>query len=140
MLMILVTAFASSRILGEKINKYWTLAFATSLGGCLVIIVHVPKEPHIYDIETFLYMITAPMFLAYNAFLLVFTVIMIRFTIPKWGQVNSVAYTLQSAIFGSIIVVALKGVLLVFTDKFFHWVPLICVLAFEFAFCYSSNT
>ncbi|CAL1283367.1 unnamed protein product [Larinioides sclopetarius] len=128
MLMILVTAFASSSILGEKMNKYWKLAFATSLGGCLVIIVHVPKEPHIYNIETFLYMVTAPMFVAYNLILFLVTIIMMRFLVPRWGQINSLAFTVQSAIFGSIIVVALKGVLLVFTDKLFHWLPLTCLL------------
>ncbi|XP_055950900.1 magnesium transporter NIPA2-like [Argiope bruennichi] len=128
MLMILVTAFASSSILGEKMNTYWKLAFATSLGGCLVIIVHVPREPHIYNIETFLYMVTAPMFAIYNLILFFITIIMMRFLIPKWGQINSLAFTVQSAIFGSIIVVALKGVLLVFTDKLFHWLPLTCVV------------
>ncbi|GFQ82695.1 hypothetical protein TNCT_718611 [Trichonephila clavata] len=128
MLMILVTAFASASILGEKINKYWKLAFATSIGGCLVIIVHVPKEPHIYNIETFIYLATAPLFLVYNFLLLLVTVIMMRFLIPKWGLINSLAFTVQSAIFGSVVVVALKGVLLVFTDRLFHWLPITCGL------------
>ncbi|GFT44772.1 hypothetical protein NPIL_174921 [Nephila pilipes] len=128
MLMILVTAFASSSILGEKINKYWKMAFATSLGGCLVNIVHVPREPHIYNIETFVYLASAPLFIMYNFSLLIVTIIMMRFLIPKWGQINSLAYTVQSAIFGSVVVVALKGVLLIFTDRLFHWVPMTCGL------------
>lgn len=128
MLMVIVTAVSSIKILGEKINNYWKLAFASCLGGCLVIIVHVPKEPHITNIETFLYIITAPSFLAYILILLIISIIMMTYVIPKWGKINSLAYAVQSAIFGSVVVIALKGVIITVSDRLFHWLPLTCLV------------
>lgn len=122
-LTVIISAVASSKILGEKLHKYGKLAFALSLGGCWVIIFHVPDEPHVYSIETFLYLISTQSFLIYTAILSIIIVLLTSYWIPKYGKINSLPYTIQSGIFGSIIVIGLKGTILGYTDTISHWLP-----------------
>lgn len=122
-LTVLVTAVASSKLLGEKLHKYGKIAFALSLGGCWIIVFHVPNEPHIYSINTFIYMISSRIFLIYVSLISIVTALLISYWIPKYGRINSLAYTIQCAIFGSMIVIGLKGIFLGYTDTVFHWLP-----------------
>lgn len=123
MLTVIVTAVASSTILGEKLHKYGKLAFALSVTGCWVIVFHVPNEPYVYSIETLLCMFLDHVFLFYVAILSIITASLVCFFIPKYGKINSLPYVLQSAILGSIVVLGLKGIILGFTDTLFHWLP-----------------
>lgn len=123
MLTVVVTAVASSTILGEKLHKYGKLAFALSVTGCWVIVFHVPNEPYVYSIETLLCMFLDHVFLFYVAILSIITASLVCFFIPKYGKINSLPYVLQSAILGSIVVLGLKGIILGFTDTLSHWLP-----------------
>lgn len=128
MLTVVVTAVASSTILGEKLHKYGKLAFALSITGCWVIVFHVPNEPYVYSIETLLCMLLDHVFLFYVAVLSIITASLICFFIPKYGKMNSLPYVLQSAILGSIVVLGLKGIILGFTDTLSHWLPWISLV------------
>lgn len=120
---VIVAAFASSKMLGEKFPKYGKLAFALSLGGCWVIVFHVPKEPQVFNIDTLLYMLSSHLFLSYIVALSITIMILISYFIPKYGSVNSLSYTLLCAIFGSVIVIGLKGMIVGYTDTLSHWLP-----------------
>ncbi|KAJ2933187.1 hypothetical protein H1R20_g3920, partial [Candolleomyces eurysporus] len=102
-------AVLASVFLKEHLGHLGRLGCTLCLLGSLIIVLHAPSDKDINSVEEFLLFAVQPGFLMYCFTVLVFSLIMIYFFVPKYGKTNPLVYISICSLVGSVSVMAIKG-------------------------------
>ncbi|RXW12113.1 hypothetical protein EST38_g13740 [Candolleomyces aberdarensis] len=108
-LSVIIGAILASVFLKEHLGHLGRLGCTLCLLGSLIIVLHAPSDKDINSVEEFLLFAVQPGFLMYCFTVLVFSLIMIYFFVPKYGKTNPLVYISICSLVGSVSVMAIKG-------------------------------
>lgn len=108
-LSVIIGAILASLILKEHLGHLGRLGCTLCLLGSLIIVMHAPSDKEVQSVEEFLTFALQPGFLLYCFTVLVFTLLMVFFVVPKYGRTHPLAYISICSLVGSISVMAIKG-------------------------------
>lgn len=108
-LSVLVGAILASFILHERLGKLGIIGCALCLVGTVVIVVNAPEDRDIQTVDEILAYAMRPPFLAYCAFVAIFSTYMVLRVVPRYGRTTPVVYLSICSLVGSISVMSVKA-------------------------------
>ncbi|KIJ22786.1 hypothetical protein M422DRAFT_217752 [Sphaerobolus stellatus SS14] len=108
-LSVLIGAILASFLLNEELGHIGRIGCALCLLGSLIIVLHAPEDKEIVTVDEILHYALQPGFLMYCFMVLVFTLVMIYYFSPRYGQRNPLVYVSICSLVGSVSVMAIKG-------------------------------
>ncbi|XP_022246582.1 magnesium transporter NIPA2-like isoform X2 [Limulus polyphemus] len=144
-LSVLVSAVLSSRLLGERLNLLGKVGCLLCILGSTVVILHAPKEGSVSSIEELGDMLLQPGFIIYVIFVVVVSIAMICYCVPRYGSSNVIVHIIICSVIGSLSVMGCKGLGLALretfagTNEFTKWVTWICVFSVIFCVAVQMN-
>ena len=117
-LSVVVSAVLSSLILKERLNFYGKMGCALCVLGAVVIVLHAPAQSGINDIPQFMSMVIQAPFLVYCGLVLVASLFLIFWAMPRYGKTHMVVPIAICSIIGSISVVFTQGMGAAFVASF----------------------
>ncbi|KAH9930519.1 magnesium transporter NIPA-domain-containing protein [Epithele typhae] len=108
-LSVIIGAILASFLLHEELGHLGRLGCSLCLLGSLIIVLHAPPDKEVETVDEILRYATQPGFLMYCFTVLVFSLVMIYFVVPKYGRTNPTVYISICSLVGSVSVMAIKG-------------------------------
>ncbi|KAK0477932.1 DUF803-domain-containing protein [Armillaria novae-zelandiae] len=108
-LSVLIGAVLASFLLGERLGHLGRLGCTLSLIGSLIIVLHAPEDKAVETVDEILGYAVQPGFLLYVFTVVVFTLIMIYYAVPRYGRTNPLVYISICSVVGSVSVMSIKG-------------------------------
>ncbi|KAK0437218.1 magnesium transporter NIPA-domain-containing protein [Armillaria borealis] len=108
-LSVLIGAVLASFLLGERLGHLGRLGCTLSLIGSLIIVLHAPEDKAVETVDEILGYAVQPGFLLYVSTVVVFTLIMIYYAVPRYGRTNPLVYISICSVVGSVSVMSIKG-------------------------------
>jgi len=99
----------ASFLLNETLGHLGRLGCTLCLLGSLIIVLHAPSDKEVNSVEEFLSFALQPGFMMYCFTVIVFSLCMIFFFVPKYGKSNPLVYISICSLVGSVSVMAIKG-------------------------------
>ncbi|KAH9897813.1 DUF803-domain-containing protein [Cubamyces lactineus] len=108
-LSVIIGAILASFLLNEQLGHLGRVGCALCLLGSLIIVLHAPPDKEIETVDQILRYAVQPGFLFYCFVVLVFSIVMIYFVVPRYGRSNPMVYISICSLVGSVSVMAIKG-------------------------------
>ncbi|KAI9057775.1 DUF803-domain-containing protein [Trametes sanguinea] len=108
-LSVIIGAILASFLLDEQLGHLGRVGCALCLLGSLIIVLHAPPDKDIETVDEILHFALQPGFLFYCFVVLVFSLCMVYFVVPKYGRSNPLVYISICSLVGSVSVMAIKG-------------------------------
>ncbi|GJM92367.1 hypothetical protein PR202_ga08836 [Eleusine coracana subsp. coracana] len=108
-LSIIISAALADIMLKEKLHIFGILGCVLCVVGSTTIVLHAPQERDIESVAEVWDLATEPAFLFYAAIVLVATLLLIYYVIPKYGQTHIMVYIGVCSLVGSLSVMSVKA-------------------------------
>lgn len=106
---VLISNVLSSRFLNEKLNLLGKVSCVICVMGSTIIVLHSPKEGYLANMEELWNKMQEFSFIAYLVITVIFTLVLIFYVGPAYGQSNVLVYILVCSFLGSFSVLGCKG-------------------------------
>ncbi|XP_049340105.1 magnesium transporter NIPA2 [Astyanax mexicanus] len=136
-LSVLVSAVLSSYFLSEKLNIHGKVGCILCILGSTVMVIHAPQEEEVDSLRAMAEKLKDPGFIAFAVCIVVSSMILIIFVVPRYGQKNVLVYILICSVIGSLSVSCVKGLGIGIKELFsgqavlkdpLFWALLICLV------------
>ncbi|KAI0828910.1 DUF803-domain-containing protein [Trametes gibbosa] len=108
-LSVIIGAVLASFLLHERLGHLGRVGCALCLLGSLIIVLHAPPDKDIETVDEILHFALLPGFLFYCFVVLVFSLCMIYFIVPRYGRTFPLVYISICSLVGSVSIMAVKG-------------------------------
>ncbi|GJJ10624.1 hypothetical protein Clacol_004851 [Clathrus columnatus] len=108
-LSVLIGAVLASLLLKEELGHVGRIGCTLCVLGSLIIVLNAPEDRPIQTVDEILDFAMQPGFLMYCLSVLVFSLVMIYYVAPRYGQRNPLVYVSICSLVGSISIMAVKG-------------------------------
>ncbi|RUS87237.1 hypothetical protein EGW08_004989 [Elysia chlorotica] len=140
-LSVMVSAILAARVLKERLNILGKVGCVLCVLGSTLIVIHSPKEQEVHDVDDLMVKMKEPGFIIYGIAMVLISVVMIVYFVPRYGQKNVLVYVTICSCLGSLTVMGCKGVGVAITatarghNEFTNWltyvllgVVVVCIL------------
>ncbi|KAI7884537.1 DUF803-domain-containing protein [Lichtheimia hyalospora FSU 10163] len=108
-LSVILGAIFASIFLKETLGPIGRVGCLLSVVGSLIVVLHAPEDKNVTSIDELLFYALQPGFLFYCAMVILISVFMIYWVVPKYGKKNPFVYVSICSLVGSVSVMSIKA-------------------------------